>query len=885
MGARILLQKAVILILVVSCTLTYLSAQSYCGSTPVAVHGDLSVTGTQIVDQNNNPVSFAGNSFFWSNTGWGGEKYYNADVVSWLKQDWGTPIVRAAMGVEENGGYISDPIGNKNRIKAVVDAAITNDMYVIIDWHSHHAENHQAAAISFFQEMAQTYGNYPNVIYEIYNEPLQISWSNTIKPYSEAVINAIRAIDPDNLIIVGTPTWSQDVDVASNDPIIGHSNIAYALHFYAGTHKAFLRQKAQTALNNGIALVVTEWGTVNANGDGAVDNASTDAWMAFLEANDITHLNWSMNDKVEGASVLAPGASTAGGWSASDLTTSGTKVKNIVENWQQYCTGNGGTNNPPSVSITNPSNNSNHADGTTLSVSANVSDNDGTISSVEFFANGTSLGTDNSVPYSINWTPSSGNYHITAIATDNDGASTTSAPVSVTINSDGTGGGSLAYPNGIPHAIPGLINATHYDTGGLGISYSDTSPGNNGDGPRPNEDVDTEYRTVKGNVGWIDAGEWLEFTVDIQTSGLYNITYQVASEDNGQFRLEFDGQDVTGTVDVDATGGWGDFTTITSQDIPLNSGQQTMLLYFIQGPFNIADIIFEAASSNPNQPPSVTVTTPSNNSNFDENTTISIAVDASDSDGTVSFVEFFVNGISLGTDNSAPYSINWTPSIGNYAITATAIDNDGTLTTSPPVVVTINSNDNPGGDNTPCDNPISISLPFAHDGSGIYCWEITGTINYVNSWATEAIRINGLDYTNVWSNNLPTPIDGKYYIEYEGNLGWSHFEADRTSTTNGAGIYENNNRIAANTSRKIEKNAGIDLYPNPVINVLNIKIDNPASYEEISVIDPLGKTFLRQRINSAETLQIPLNNINNGVYFLKLFGKETTIVKTFIRGT
>src|SRR5688572_31899114 len=225
----------------------------------------LSVSGNQI-RAGGQAASFAGNSLFWSNTGWGGEKYYNANVVRWLKTDWKSNIVRAAMGVDDDGGFLQDPNGNRNRVKAVVDAAIANDVYVIIDWHSHHAESYRSNAVSFFQDMARTYGTRNHVIYEIYNEPLQISWSGQIKPYAQAVISAIRAIDPDNLIIVGTPTWSQDVDVAAADPIAG-TNIAYTLHFYAGTHGQFLRDKAQTALNRGVALFVTEWGSVNANGD------------------------------------------------------------------------------------------------------------------------------------------------------------------------------------------------------------------------------------------------------------------------------------------------------------------------------------------------------------------------------------------------------------------------------------------------------------------------------------------------------------------------------------------------------------------------------------------------------------------------------------------
>jgi endoglucanase len=291
----------------------------------------LSVRGNQILAAGQ-PASFAGNSLFWSNTGWGGEKYYNANVVRWLKTDWKSSIVRAAMGVDDPGGYLQDRAGNLARVRAVVDAAIANDMYVIIDWHSHHAENYRNDAIAFFQDMARTYGTRNHVIYEIYNEPLQISWGGTIKPYAQAVVNAIRAIDPDNLIVVGTPTWSQDVDVAAADPVSG-SNIAYTLHFYAGTHGQFLRDKAQTALNRGAALFVTEWGSVNANGDGAVATAETNNWMNFLKARGISHANWATNDKAEGASALVPGASTSGNWPANQLTASGTLAKQIISGW------------------------------------------------------------------------------------------------------------------------------------------------------------------------------------------------------------------------------------------------------------------------------------------------------------------------------------------------------------------------------------------------------------------------------------------------------------------------------------------------------------------------------------------------------------------------
>ena len=305
------------------------------GQNPVKKHGALAVKGNQIVNSKGQPVSFAGNSFFWSNKGWSGAKFYNKEVVKWLSEDWKSSIIRLPLASDESihKGYHQDPQGNENRIKWLVNAALDNGLYVIIDWHSHEAEKNTGKAIEFFKKIARKYGEYPNIIYEIYNEPLKVSWNDVIKPYAEKVIAEIRKIDPDNLIIVGTPRWSQDVDIASENPIKGFKNIAYTLHFYAGSHKQRLRDKAETALNNGIALMVTEWGTVNADGDGPVDKASVAEWMAFMKKHKLTHCNWAVNDKKEGASIVKPGSSVKGGWKASDLTESGKLVREYIRNW------------------------------------------------------------------------------------------------------------------------------------------------------------------------------------------------------------------------------------------------------------------------------------------------------------------------------------------------------------------------------------------------------------------------------------------------------------------------------------------------------------------------------------------------------------------------
>ncbi|UCG47279.1 MAG: cellulase family glycosylhydrolase, partial [Phycisphaerales bacterium] len=314
--------------LITSMILTALISSASYSVTPA---GPLSVNGNRIVDQNDQPISFAGMSFFWTNDGWGGSKYYNADCLNWLVSDWGVTIVRAAMGVEDGGGYLDSPTNNKDRVKTIVDASIAAGIYVLIDWHSHNAEDYEAQAIAFFEEMATTYGGYDNVIYEIYNEPLSgCSWPNDIKPYAEAVIAAIRAIDPDNLIIVGSPEWSQRVDLPAADPITGYINIAYTIHFYPDMgHTQWLRDRGTAAMNAGIALMATEWGP-----KGTPGHEETLAWMNWCELNYVSHTAWAVNDKDEPWSILDPwiGMET-GGWTEEDLSTRGQILKDICLNW------------------------------------------------------------------------------------------------------------------------------------------------------------------------------------------------------------------------------------------------------------------------------------------------------------------------------------------------------------------------------------------------------------------------------------------------------------------------------------------------------------------------------------------------------------------------
>ena len=290
--------------------------------TPVQLHGQLSVKGNKIVDKNGVPVQLQGMSLFWSQ--WKGQ-YYNYNTVKWLRDDWKISVIRAAVGIADSG-YLVFPEIEKKKIIQVVDAAIDLGIYVIIDWHDHNAIPHLKESQEFFVQMAKKYGKYPNIIYETYNEPIRDSWSDKVKPYHIAVIDSIRKYDPKNLVICGTPQFSQEIDKAAADPI-NMPNIAYVVHFYADTHKQWLRDRIADALSKNIAVFISEYGTCDASGKGEINYSETNAWFKFMDENKISHCNWSVADKVETASILKPKASANGNWRLDQITPSGLLVR------------------------------------------------------------------------------------------------------------------------------------------------------------------------------------------------------------------------------------------------------------------------------------------------------------------------------------------------------------------------------------------------------------------------------------------------------------------------------------------------------------------------------------------------------------------------------
>ncbi|GAA6766606.1 hypothetical protein AAFH68_25480 [Flavobacterium sp. CGRL1] len=296
----------------------------------VKEHGRLSVLGTQLVDQNNQPIVLRGLSFGWHSM-W--PRFYNEKAVSWLKKDFKCNVVRAAMGIELGEySYIKDPKFSKEKIEAVINGAIKSDIYVIIDWHSHNINLKEAK--EFFAEMSKKYAKYPNIIYEIFNEPDYETWWE-VKTYSEEVIRVIRENDPNNIILVGSPHWDQDVDLPAEDPILGYNNIMYTMHFYAATHGKDLRDKTDEAIKRGLPIFISESAGMEASGDGPLNVKAWQEYIDWMEAKKLSWITWSVSDKDETCSILKKSAKFEGKWKDEDLKESGIKVREFLRKYNQ----------------------------------------------------------------------------------------------------------------------------------------------------------------------------------------------------------------------------------------------------------------------------------------------------------------------------------------------------------------------------------------------------------------------------------------------------------------------------------------------------------------------------------------------------------------------
>ena len=318
---------SILLILLIICGCASSKAKdSFDGKDRPSNRGKLQVIDAQLCGADGQPVVLRGIS---GNGIPMVDRYVNNDTFKEISEFMGANVFRLALYTYGVGtvGYCTE--GNKAQLKQTVENGVeyakNNDMYAIIDWHvldEGDPNRFIEEAKIFFDEESAKYKDYDNVIYEICNEPNNVEWKD-IKQYAETIIPVIRNNDPKALIIVGTPDWSKDVDVAAEDPL-DFDNILYTLHFYSASHKQELRDKAKKALDKGIGLFVTEFGITSSNGDLPLDVEEADIWIDFLEENKISYVMWQFSKVGEASAVLKFDVLKTKEFTRDDFKTAGT---------------------------------------------------------------------------------------------------------------------------------------------------------------------------------------------------------------------------------------------------------------------------------------------------------------------------------------------------------------------------------------------------------------------------------------------------------------------------------------------------------------------------------------------------------------------------------
>ena len=299
-------------------------------------------------------VAVQGMSLFWSISSDVGSPFWTSSIVNGLVEKQNIQIIRAPMGVDEDwgsGNYFTDMNKYQGLMNAVVQAAIDNDIYVIIDYHSHKASDNVNNAKTFFSYMAQKWGGYDNVIFEVFNEPTSQSWS-AIKTYAESVIETIRQYS-DNLVLVGNPNWDQHPDYAIGNTVRdSKNNVAYTFHYYAGSHSTGGEgANAVSAMNAGLSVFVSEWGTVDASGNGGFSSGNSATWYSWMQQHKLSGANWSVSNKPESASYFNGSAwnyTESGNWVNTNI------FSKLPKSYTACSSTPSSSNSNPSSSASNP---------------------------------------------------------------------------------------------------------------------------------------------------------------------------------------------------------------------------------------------------------------------------------------------------------------------------------------------------------------------------------------------------------------------------------------------------------------------------------------------------------------------------------------------------
>lgn len=305
--------------------------------TPFGVHGKLHVEGAKLMDEHQSICQLKGISTHNISLY---PEYVNEPCVAQLTDKFGMSAFRIAMysaEADDVKGYADGDDAQRSKLEKLVIASAEIcaklGIYLIVDWHillDYDPNMHTDMAIQFFKNVCPSLKKYDNVIYEICNEPnMDTTWAQ-ISNYANHVIPAIREIDPDKVIIVGTPVWSQRVDEAAKAPL-SYPNLVYTLHFYADTHKDDLRNLMVAAIKDGLPVFVSEFGICDASGNGPINDEETNKWIDLMNEYDVSYVLWNLSNKAETSAILAPTCTVTSDFSEDDFSECGKRVAGYLK--------------------------------------------------------------------------------------------------------------------------------------------------------------------------------------------------------------------------------------------------------------------------------------------------------------------------------------------------------------------------------------------------------------------------------------------------------------------------------------------------------------------------------------------------------------------------
>ncbi len=440
-----------------------------------------------------------------------------------------------------------------------------------------------------------------------------------------------------------------------------------------------------------------------------------------------------------------------------------------------------------------------------------------------------------------------------------------------------------AYPHGVPHKIPGIVEAVYFDRGGEGIAYHDADGGNSGNGPRNNTNVDTERRTTPGNIGWIRQGEWLEYTVDVEKTGRYNIEVQVASPTNaGKFHIEFDGKDETDIYNVNSTGDWGAFKTLNMNKVELTKGKQIMRVYMDGPDFNLARMEFKLSNSQidsvpPTAPDSLIANDVTSNS-------VILSWKASSDNIGVSEYEIISNKEVIQSTTSTNVKITELITNTSYKFTVRAKDEADNVSPESDAVRIITQDANADDGGRLINGTFAYGKLDEEDGSDMWFIDVPNGISTLRIFmecGDKDFDTYGRYYTKPttrvydWrgftlkgeDNTVYRPSVGRHYIMVDWYKGEGEYSIKATF----------NDKSDSNQEEEKEEVTGVEeqmlaeeilVFPNPSEGDITISTLNGGNIQSVSIVNTTGRpVYSRTNVNTGNLL---IQELNPGLYIMNI---------------